>query len=95
MRYISTRSKNYTATASEAILAGIAPDGGLFVPESFPQIDFSIWSRNSYQQIAEKLFSLFLSDFPPAAIQRVTDKSYADNFDSPQIRVVAWTYPGF
>lgn len=90
MRYISTRSKNYTATASEAILAGIAPDGGLFVPESFPRIDFSIWSRNSYQQIAEKLFSLFLSDFPPAAIQRVTDKSYADNFDSPQITPVHW-----
>lgn len=90
MRYFSTRSKNYIATASEAILAGIAPDGGLFVPESFPRLDFSAWSRNSYREIAEKLFALFLTDFSPTAIQRVVEKSYAANFDTPEITPLHW-----
>ena len=52
MRYFSTRSDKYTASASEAILAGIAPDGGLFVPESFPQPDFACWRDYTYQEVA-------------------------------------------
>ncbi|HZW97451.1 MAG TPA: threonine synthase [Bacillota bacterium] len=90
MRYLSTRSKNYTATASEAILSGIAPDGGLYVPESFPQINFGAWNQYSYREIAEKIFSLFLTDYSPAAIRRIVKESYADNFDCPEITPLHW-----
>lgn len=90
MRYFSTRSRNYTATASEAILAGLAPDGGLFVPESLAQTDFGSWRHKTFQEIAVKLFSYFLSDFSPAAIERVVGKSYSVNFDSPQISPTRW-----
>ena len=90
MRYASTRSKEYRATASEAILAGLAPDGGLYVPESFPRVDFSSWRKDSYREMAGKLFSLYLSDYSPRAIQEILEKSYGDNFDDPDIAPVHW-----
>ena len=85
MRYFSTRSKKNPVTASEAILAGIAADGGLFVPESFPQTAFNSWKKESYQEMAVKLFSIFLTDFSAAAIHEIVEESYAENFDQPQI----------
>ena len=39
MKYISTRDPSIQLTASQAILKGISPEGGLFVPEEFPQVD--------------------------------------------------------
>ena len=90
MRYFSTRSDKYTASASEAILAGIAPDGGLFVPESFPQPDFARWRDYTYQEVAVDLFSLFLTDFSPEAIKQIVEESYSTNFDSPQITPIHW-----
>lgn len=90
MLYFSTRSKKHTATASEAILAGLAPDGGLFVPESLPQIDFEGWRHDTFQEIATKLFSYFLTDFSEAAIQDIVHKSYSENFDHPQISPIHW-----
>ncbi len=90
MRYFSTRSDKYTASASEAILAGIAPDGGLFVPESFPQPDFACWRDYTYQEVAVDLFSLFLTDFSPEAIKQIVEESYSTNFDSPQITPIHW-----
>ena len=39
MRYVSTRDRSAAATLSEAISRGLAPDGGLYVPESFPEVD--------------------------------------------------------
>ena len=71
MRYVSTRSDKYSVSASEAILAGIAPDGGLFVPESFPRPDFESWQDYTYQEVAVNLLSLFLTDFSPEAIRQL------------------------
>ena len=45
MKYIGTRNKNITATASEAILKGICEDGGLFIPDEMPKMDKSLDSR--------------------------------------------------
>lgn len=56
MKYISTRDSSIQLSASQAILQGISPEGGLFVPESFPQVDLdfirgleglSYWERPS------------------------------------------------
>ncbi len=88
MLYVSTRSKAFKVTASEAILAGLAPDGGLFVPETLPSVDFSSWCEDSYEGLAERLFSLFLSDYSPQAIRKILEKSYGGNFDDPRIAPV-------
>ena len=42
LKYIGTRDKNITATASQAILRGICPDGGLYIPEEIPQMEKSL-----------------------------------------------------
>ena len=85
MRYHSTRSKAVYVTASQAILQGMAPDGGLYVPETLPLVDFASWQKDSYPQLAEKLFSLFLTDFEPEAIRRLVAQSYGVNFQDPKI----------
>ena len=63
--YKSTRNNNETATASQAILKGLAGQGGLFVPEEIPSLDISFdqLSKMSYQEIAFEVMKLFLTDF--------------------------------
>lgn len=65
MYYISTRNTTDRLTASQAILKGIADDGGLFVPEYFPTLQKSIaqLAEQSYQDVAFDVLSLFLTDF--------------------------------
>lgn len=88
MRYHSSRSKSLEASASQAILEGIAPDGGLYVPQSLPIVDFAAWQGDSYLEIAEKIFSLFLTDFDPERIRGLLAKSYGANFQDPRITPV-------
>lgn len=85
MRYQSSRSKGILVTASQAILQGLAPDGGLFLPEALPRPDFASWQNDSYQTLAEKIFSIFLSDFDDQAIQGLVARSYGSNFQDPEI----------
>lgn len=85
MRYRSTRSDHVTVSASQAILSGIAPDGGLFIPEILPQIPFQNWQGHRFQETAEELFAIFLTDFSRAAIRDIVEKSYGDNFDDPAV----------
>ena len=63
--YRSTRSKNETVKASQAILKGLADDGGLFVPESVPALDKTLeeLSNMTYQETAYEVMKLFLTDF--------------------------------
>ena len=63
--YRSTRSKDERVTASQAILQGLAQDGGLFVPESVPKLDKSLeeLSKMNYQETAYEVMKLFLTDF--------------------------------
>ena len=63
--YKSTRSKEGTVTASEAILKGLADDGGLFVPEYIPKLDVSLKELKdmSYQETAYAVMKQFLTDF--------------------------------
>ena len=66
MKYISTRGNNQNMTSAQAIIAGLAKDGGLFVPESIPQVDMEFiqsLSDLSYQQRAVKVLSCFLTDY--------------------------------
>ena len=63
--YRSTRDDSVRVTASQAILKGLAPDGGLFVPESIPSLDKSLeeLSKMSYKEVAYEVMKLMLDDF--------------------------------
>lgn len=80
MRYRSTRDHRLTATASEAILTGIAPDGGLYVPESFPKLSVESLQNLSYQEVAAEVFKLFLTDYTEQEIKCSIYKAYDEKF---------------
>ena len=63
--YHSTRNTDLKATASEAILAGIAPDGGLYVPEQIPKLklSFEALAKMDYAHVAYEVMKLFYTDF--------------------------------
>lgn len=66
MNFISTRGHAEKVTAAQAIARGLAPDGGLFVPESIPQLtekEISALCKMSYPERAAKILSLYLSDY--------------------------------
>ena len=85
--YQSTRSGHLTATASEAILQGIAPDGGLYVPDHFPEYtdSFEHLANQSYQQVALKIMSMLLTDFTEEELKHCISCAYDSKFDIPQI----------
>lgn len=85
MKYYSTRNKKLLSSGLQAILDGPAPDGGLYVPEYFPQVDFSSWTGFSYQKIAAKIFSLYFSELDYEECLEIAKKAYDIKFRSPLI----------
>ena len=85
--YSSTRNSEKKFTASQAILKGLADDGGLFVPESIPALDVSIeeLSKMSYQETAYAVMKKFLTDFTEEELKNCIDRAYDSKFDTPQI----------
>ncbi|MEG1407081.1 MAG: threonine synthase, partial [Ruthenibacterium sp.] len=82
MQYTSTRDDTVSADASAAILTGLAPDGGLFVPTSFPALNVTECYGLSYPETAQKVLQLFLSDYDSAFLQEAVTQTYSDaNFD--------------
>ncbi|MBP3721441.1 MAG: threonine synthase, partial [Clostridia bacterium] len=74
-------------TASQAILRGLAPDGGLYVPAMFPQVSpekIVSLSQLPYARRASEILRLFLEDFSPAEIEAAVSAAYGgDRFDDP------------
>ena len=87
MFYRSTRDDNVKVTASQAILKGLAPDGGLFVPESIPSLDKSLeeLSKMSYKEVAYEVMKLMLDDFTEEELKNCIDKAYDSKFDTEEI----------
>ncbi|HHT24419.1 MAG TPA: threonine synthase [Clostridiaceae bacterium] len=85
MQYHSTRNKNDLFSPSEAVLQGLAPDGGLFVPQELPEIDFAAWIGSDYQTIAKRIFKIFFSDLSDQVIAEIVSTAYGENFDDPRI----------
>ncbi|NLP36925.1 MAG: threonine synthase [Firmicutes bacterium] len=87
INYKSTRQEGHNVSAATAILTGIAPDGGLYVPTRIPKIDktFSELAALNYRQLAVYLLSLYLTDFTEAEITKAVDCAYDDKFRTPQI----------
>lgn len=85
--YKSTRSKDGTLKASEAILKGLADDGGLFVPLKIPKLDISMeeLSKMSYQEVAYEVMKLYFTDFTEEELKSCIDKAYDEKFDTKEI----------
>ena len=85
--YQSTRDEKNTVTASQAILQGLATDGGLFTPVSYPQVelDFDTLKDASYQEVAKLVLSAFLDDFTAEELDYCISHAYDSKFDTPAI----------
>ncbi len=86
MKYISTRDKMRSVTAAQAILQGISVDGGLFVPETMPNIDMAFLQslcEKSYNERAVEVLKLFLTDYSQEQIETCVNRAYtAEKFDA-------------
>ena len=85
--YHSTRNKSERVTASQAILKGLADDGGLFVPETLPVLDkkLSELCGLSYQEIAYEVMKLFFTDYTEEELKDCIAKAYDSKFDVKEI----------
>ncbi len=89
--YKSTRNSELKISASEAILKGLAPDGGLFVPEKLPVLDVSMAALKNmtYQETAYAVMKQFLTDFTEEELKDCIDKAYDGKFDTEEIAPLA------
>lgn len=85
--YQSTRSNSEPITASQAILKGLADDGGLYVPESIPQLEIPIkqLGEMSYQETAYEVMKLFFTDFTEEELKNCIAQAYDEKFDTKEI----------
>ena len=87
MRYISTRGGITPLPFKDAVMMGLARDGGLLLPERLPSVDSAAlarWQYLSYQQLALEILSLFIDDIPARDLEELIDQAYA-RFDHPQV----------
>ena len=82
--YKSTRNSEKKVTASEAILKGLAEDGGLFVPEQIPTLDVTMeeLKNMTYQETAYAVMKQFLTDFTEEELKHCIDSAYDSKFDT-------------
>jgi len=93
MRYVSTRGDLEKVTSSAAIIRGLAPDRGLYVPESIPALPcrLSEFTDMPYGALAEKILSVFLTDFTGRELNSCTKNAYDEKFDTAEIAPVVKT----
>jgi len=86
MRYVSTRGHTDPLSFTEAVATGLAPDGGLYVPETLPSIAPSLeaWESLDYAGLSREFFRLFATDLEPAVLEACIEKAYS-GFDDPGI----------
>ena len=85
MLYTSTRGGGGEVASAQAITQGIADDGGLFVPETFPALtaaDFAALRTMSYRERAEKILSLYLTDYTPEELAHCVAGAYTGTFEN-------------
>ncbi len=80
MQYLSTRGGIAPVSFSEAVMMGLAEDGGLLLPRTIPRIGsetLTAWLELSYQELALEVMSRFIDDIPRKELQELIDRSYA------------------
>ncbi|NTV12017.1 MAG: threonine synthase, partial [Zoogloea sp.] len=79
MRYLSTRGQAPAKEFCDILLGGLAPDGGLYLPESYPQVsrqELDAWRKLSYPELAFAVLSRFITDIPADDLKAICDKTY-------------------
>ena len=79
MKYISTRGDATRRSFSEILLEGLAPDGGLYLPEHYPKVTTDMlarWRGLAYHELAFEVLSLYIDDIPPADLKAMCAKTY-------------------
>ncbi|WP_431273296.1 threonine synthase [Variovorax ureilyticus] len=89
MRYLSTRGHPERRRFCEILLEGLAPDGGLYLPEQYPKVDAATlakWRGLPYAELAFEILSLYVDDIPPADLKAICAKTYTEEvFGTPDI----------
>jgi threonine synthase len=98
MRYISTRGNMLPKAFSEVVLSGLASDGGLAIPESYPKIsksELEEWRNLNYSDLAFKILSKFADDIPGTDLRGIIDRTYTpEAFHSDEIAPLKTLEPG-
>jgi len=98
MKYLSTRGDTTPRGFADILLEGLAPDGGLYLPASYPRIDAATlarWRPLPYAELAFEILSLYIDDIPPADLKRLVDATYTEAvFGTPQITPLKPLEPG-
>ena len=83
MRYMSTRGHADRKQFCEILLEGLAPDGGLYLPETYPQISATqlsklreVWNTQGYAALAFEVLSLYIDDIPAQDLRELCLKTY-------------------
>lgn len=86
MRYISTRGETPPMAFQDAVITGLAPDGGLLLPEHIPDLRDRLgdWRGLGFVELACELMGCFIDDIPTADLERIVRDAYA-NFEHPEI----------
>ena len=96
MKYISTRNKDKVVSSSEAIIQGLAADGGLYTPQSLDQkVDLSSALKMNYLELAQYILSLFLSDFSQEQIQQCVRNAYQNSFENNEVAPLCKYHDGW
>ena len=89
MKYLSTRGDKSPRGFCDILLEGLAPDGGLYLPASYPHVDTATlarWRGLSYADLAFEILSLYIDDFPASDLKRLCHVTYTQaTFGTPQI----------
>ncbi|THF62714.1 threonine synthase [Pseudothauera rhizosphaerae] len=105
MKYVSTRGHAGRPEFCDILLGGLAPDGGLYLPETYPRVsraELDAWRKLSYAELAFEILSKFITDIPPADLKAICDKTYTAQVyrharpgdDAAQITPVHWLEKG-
>jgi threonine synthase len=81
MLYLSTRGDPVRKNFCEILLEGLAPDGGLYLPERYPQVDaatLSKWRELPYADLAFEILSLYIDDIPAQDLRAICRKTYTE-----------------
>lgn len=79
MKYISTRGQSTKAGFTDILLGGLAPDGGLYLPESYPHLsdaELTVMRGMNYRELAFAIISCYVDDIPADDLKRLIDKTY-------------------
>jgi threonine synthase len=89
MQYLSTRGHADRKLFCDILLEGLAPDGGLYLPEHYPQVDAATlqkWRYLPYADLAFEVLSLYIDDIPPSDLRAICRKTYTEEvFGTPEI----------